>query len=99
MSEMTIWVGVMQDYDSERTELFQERRGAREWLQRQWERQKMYAALTSTYWGDIDDRSDYTPDVTDIDDRDHDGFSEFRTNTERYFIQEREVRPTNEEES
>jgi hypothetical protein len=106
----TIWVGVEQGYDHERTELFKERDRAREWLQRRWRDEKYDAARTDEYMRrDYAERALSEPDpemkeyyatkaespevqlVSEIDERDSDGFAEF-TGRERYFIQERELR-------
>ena len=46
----SIWVGVEQDYDSERTELFKERERAMEWLVRQWQNARRDMARTHEYW-------------------------------------------------
>ena len=99
MAEMKIWVGVSQDYDSERTELFQDRKSAMTWLLRKWHEERKDAARTHEFWSKEKGETDPdVPDVTDISGWEEDGFRQFRVeHGARYFIQERKVLSLTEE--
>jgi len=90
---LKIWVGVTQDYDSERTELFLNRGLALAWLQHHWHLERKDAARTYEYFSREGESEPDVPKVKAISES-YGGFAEFSAGNTRYFIQERTIRAT-----